>query len=93
MPGIQMVREQSGGALMLTCKEASRLLSQSLNQSLPRLKRLELRLHVWLCRSCSNFEKQLKFLQRAVRQLAESRADQVRLSAEAGERIRKAVRP
>jgi hypothetical protein len=80
---------------MLTCKEASRLLSQSLDQSLPTMKRLELRLHVWLCRSCSNFEKQLKFLRRAAHQLEgeESQADQARLSAEARERIRKAVRP
>jgi hypothetical protein len=80
---------------MLTCKEASRLLSQSLDQSLPAMKRLELRFHVWLCRSCANFEKQLKFLRRAARRLEreESLPDRVRLGEEARERIRKAVRP
>lgn len=52
---------------MLTCQEAGRWLSQSLDQPLPRRKRLELRLAVWLCRSCSNFEKYLKFLREAAR--------------------------
>lgn len=82
---------------MLTCKEVSRLLSQSMDQSLPLplMKRLELRLHLWLCRACSNFEKQLKFLRRAVRRLdgADSLPNRIRLGAEARERIRKALRP
>lgn len=78
---------------MMTCKEASRWLSQSLDRPLPRLKRLQLRMHVWLCGSCSNFEKQLKFLRRAARRLGEdSRPDGVRLGSEARERIRKALR-
>ncbi|HYE35686.1 zf-HC2 domain-containing protein [Methylocaldum sp.] len=79
---------------MLTCKEASRLLSQSMDQPLPHLKRLELRVHVWLCSACSNFEKQLLFLRRAAHQLDEgdSQTNQARLSSEARERIRKAVR-
>jgi hypothetical protein len=79
---------------MLTCKEASRWLSQSLDQPLPRLKRMELRLHVWLCCHCSNFEQQLKFLRRAVRQLDEqnSASDRTGLGAEARERIRTKLR-
>lgn len=81
---------------MLSCKEASHLLSQSMDQPVPRLKRLELRLHVWLCRSCGNFEQQLKFLRQAVRRLgAEDRPqpdDDVRLGDEARERIRKTLR-
>ena len=79
---------------MLTCKEASRLLSQSMDQPLPRLKRLELRIHVWMCSACSNFEKQLLFLRRAAQRLndEDSRTDQARLSSEARERIRKAIR-
>lgn len=79
---------------MLTCKEASRLLSQSMDQPLPRLKRMELRLHVWMCSACSNFEKQLLFLRRAAQRLddGESQTNQGGLSREARERIRKAVR-
>ncbi|NJD06375.1 MAG: zf-HC2 domain-containing protein [Methylococcaceae bacterium] len=79
---------------MLTCKEASRLLSQSMDQPLPRLKRMELRVHVWMCSACSNVEKQLLFLRRAAQQLddGETRTNQVGLSREARERIRKAVR-
>ena len=60
---------------MLTCKDASRLLSQSMDQPLPRLKRMELRVHVWLCSACSNFEKQLMFLRQAARRLDEECSD------------------
>lgn len=79
---------------MLTCKEASRLLSQSQDQPLPRLRRMELRLHVWLCHSCANFEKHLKFLRQATRRLAgdDPLQDRVRLDDGARERIRKALR-
>jgi hypothetical protein len=79
---------------MLTCKEASRLLSQSQDQPLSRLKRMELRLHVWLCRHCGNFEKQLKFLRQSARRLAgdDPLKDRVRLDEAARERIKKALR-
>lgn len=78
---------------MLTCKEASRWLSQSLDQSLPRLARLELRIHLWLCRSCSNFSKQLKFLRQAAQRLEKEpfRSDPPYLGEAARERIRKAL--
>jgi hypothetical protein len=80
---------------MLTCKEASRLLSQSMDRSLPRMKRLELRVHVWLCSGCSNFEKQLLLLKQAARRLNErdTQPPSVKLGDEARERIRKAVCP
>ena len=79
---------------MLTCKEASRLLSQSMDGQLPPRKRLELRLHVWICRSCANFEKHLKYLRKAVKEMQakKSRADGAGLDTEARERIRKALR-
>jgi hypothetical protein len=79
---------------MLTCKEASHLLSQSMDQPLPRLKRIELRVHVWLCSACSNFEKQLWFVRQAARRLDDECSDtnQVGLSPEARERIRKTLR-
>lgn len=77
----------------MTCKDASRLLSQSMDQPLPPLKRMELRVHVWLCSACANFEKQLVFLRKAARRLDEecSAKDQAGLSPEARERIRKSL--
>jgi hypothetical protein len=78
---------------MLTCKEVSRLLSQSMDQPLPRMKRIELRIHLWMCSACSNFDKQLKFLRQAVNRLdGEGQSGHTGLSDEARERIRKAVR-
>ena len=78
---------------MLTCKDVSHLLSQTLDQPLPRMKRIELRIHLWLCSACSNFDKQLKFLRHAVSRLDdELQSDHAGLSDAARERIRKAVR-
>jgi hypothetical protein len=78
---------------MLSCKEVSRLLSLSMDQSLPRMKRMELRLHLWLCSACSNFDNQMKFLRKAINRLDDERpSDQAGLSNEARERIKKAVR-
>jgi hypothetical protein len=78
---------------MLTCKEVSRLLSQSMDQPLPRMKRIELRIHLWLCSACSNFDKQLKFLRQVVNRLDdEHQSGHAGLSSEARERIKKAVR-
>ena len=47
---------------MLSCKEASVLLSQAQERRLNRRERFVLRLHLWLCDGCSNFRKQLEFI-------------------------------
>ena len=54
---------------MITCKEASRLLSQSMDARLPLWQRVRLRLHLVLCDACNNFDRQVRFLRRAVAQL------------------------
>ncbi|WNV02998.1 hypothetical protein RP726_10990 [Candidatus Methylospira mobilis] len=78
---------------MLTCKEAGYLLSQGMDQRLTRMKRIELRIHLWLCSACSNFEKQLKFLRKAVNRLDDRhQSGHAGLSDEARERIKKTVR-
>jgi len=79
---------------MLSCKDVSRLLSLSMDQSLPIRKRMEIRIHIWFCKACPNIEKQLLFLRRAARRLDEEalHSGRVKLGAEARERIRKAVR-
>jgi hypothetical protein len=56
-------------ALKISCKEASRLLSQALDQDLPLWDRARLRLHLVLCDACANFSRQLRFLRRAVGRL------------------------
>ena len=55
----------------MSCKEASRLLSQAMDQDLPLWERVRLRLHLVACDACRNFSHQLEFLRRAVARLVD----------------------
>lgn len=56
---------------LMSCKHASRLISQSLDRPLHWHERLGLRLHLSLCDMCTRFQRQLHVVRRAVRQLTE----------------------
>ena len=56
----------------ISCKEASRLISQAQDRELSLGERVALRLHLAICRGCRAFSAQLAFLRAAVRRLAES---------------------
>ena len=58
-------------ALKIDCKEASRLLSQAMDQKLPLWDRARLRLHLAVCDACANFSHQLQLLRRALARLVE----------------------
>lgn len=53
-------------AIRLSCKEASRLISQGMDRRLSFTERFALRLHVRVCDACSNFTRQLAFVRRAL---------------------------
>ena len=55
--------------MMLSCKEASRLVSQGLDRELGFGERVMLRVHLTFCDGCTNFKSQVAFLRRAVKQL------------------------
>jgi predicted anti-sigma-YlaC factor YlaD len=57
--------------MKLSCKEASRLLSQSMDRKMSVGELARLRLHLTLCDACRNFERQLKQLRQAVMRLFE----------------------
>ena len=57
--------------MKLSCREASRLLSQSMDRPLGLGERLRLRVHLAVCDACSNFSRQLKILRRALARLGE----------------------
>ena len=59
--------------MMLSCKEASRLLSQGLDRRLGFAERLALRLHLLICDGCTNFSKQVAFIRKAMARLADPR--------------------
>ena len=56
---------------VISCKEASRLLSQAQDRPLGALERLKLRAHLALCDFCTRFEQQLRFMREAMRRLGD----------------------
>ena len=58
--------------MILSCKEASHLVSEGLDRRLGLVERVALRLHLAICDGCSHFRKQMLFLRKAVRRLADS---------------------
>lgn len=57
---------------MLSCKQASQLASEQHDRRLNRRERIGLYIHLWICKNCRRFERQLTFLrqtlQRGVRE-------------------------
>ncbi|MDO9206359.1 zf-HC2 domain-containing protein [Methylotenera sp.] len=51
---------------MLSCKQASQIISQSLDSPLSGSDRMKLRFHLFLCGACTRFSRQLRLLSSAV---------------------------
>ena len=51
---------------MVSCKEATRLLSQAQDRALTYSERVKLRLHLAACVACTRFSRQLAFMREAV---------------------------
>jgi cytochrome c-type biogenesis protein CcmH/NrfG len=54
---------------MLNCREATRLISQSMDARLPWHRRLAIRVHLLYCVWCRRYAAQLQFLHKATREL------------------------
>lgn len=52
---------------MLTCKDATRMMSEAQDRSLSVGERLQLEMHLAMCRGCRNFRQQMDFLRAACR--------------------------
>ena len=55
---------------MLSCKDVTRLISESMDRSLPLRKRIGVRLHLLICNLCSRYKRQLLLIRETVRRLA-----------------------
>ena len=82
---------------MLSCKEVSLLVSESLDCKLPFRQRFQVRLHLLMCRFCSRFRKQSLFLRDAAHHYLTTHeetetATSTGLSPEARDRIKKALK-
>ena len=53
--------------IRISCKDASRLISQLQDGNIPLPQRLRIRLHLLLCDACTHFEQQVRFLRAALR--------------------------
>ncbi len=83
---------------MLSCKEVSHLVSESLDRQLPLVQRLRVRLHLLMCRFCSRFRQQTLFLRDAARRYLRAIEETetgpgTALSPEARERIKRSLKP
>lgn len=52
---------------MLTCKHVTHLLSEAQDRKLTLTERVQLEMHLAICKGCSNFKRQMTFLRLACR--------------------------
>lgn len=52
---------------MLSCKQATALMSQEQDRPLALSERFLLRLHVWICNGCANYRRHMAVLRQACR--------------------------
>lgn len=82
---------------MLSCKDVTQLISESMDHSLPPGKRIGVWLHLLICKFCVRYERQLLLIRKTVRRIA-AMEDQPEpspgdpLSVEAKARIRRSLR-
>jgi hypothetical protein len=73
---------------MLSCQKIIELASKHLNTSLLKRQRMELILHLWMCKNCRRYVKQLSFLQKIAKNMDKNTLN-ITLSNEARQRIQK----
>jgi hypothetical protein len=81
--------------LMLNCREASRLASESLDRRLPLTSRIRLRLHLMMCHYCRRFSAQMRMLKTWSLRIDlwhQDRFPEAQLSETARARIRQALK-
>ncbi len=81
---------------MLHCREISKLVSDSMERELPFRQRVNVWMHLAMCRLCAGFARHLRLLRRAAHDNPErlgpdSGNPKARLSEEARERIKAAL--
>lgn len=53
---------------MLSCRDVTELLSESMDHSLPLGKRIGVRIHLLICLFCARYERQLLLIRETARQ-------------------------
>ncbi len=55
---------------MISCQEATRLMSEAKDRPLGTKEKLALKMHLTICTGCRNFDKQINFIRSATRAFA-----------------------
>lgn len=78
---------------MLTCKEATQLISKSLDRQLTRRERFAVRVHLLICKYCKRFAEQLLVVRQALSRMTGSieNDDLILLPAETKTRIANSI--
>ena len=81
---------------MLSCKEVTRLISESMDRQLPFGQRMALRMHLFMCKLCSRYRRQMVLIREAMRHYLEEIEPSepfvaISLSPEAREKIKRAL--
>ncbi len=65
--------------LLLSCLKATELIEKKFHIKLSFKERLQLRIHLFLCNSCSRYEKQSEFLEKGIQHLANAHSHNANL--------------
>lgn len=57
---------------MMSCREATRLLSEGQDRTLGLGERVSLKMHLAICIGCANYRRQMEFLRQACRGYADA---------------------
>lgn len=78
---------------MLDCKHATQLASQAMDKPLPLRQRIALRVHLWMCDACTQFQQQVRLMRKAVTRVGQriENDDRLVLSEQARQRIAEMV--
>lgn len=83
------------GKSMMSCKDMSELISLGQDQKLSIRQKMMLRIHLLFCEACSRFDKQIRFLNRAMENYIQTPPSgdnsKKTLPEDAKERIRRAL--
>lgn len=76
------------------CRDVTRIVSESMDRTLPLSTRIQLQLHYWICQACARYRRQLLVLRQAARRSASETHAQAdaQLSSVAKAQLKEALR-
>ena len=71
---------------MLKCQQITELASKQLDGDISNWQRMEMKLHLWMCKTCHRYVKQLYFIQKLTANMDKHKGN-ISLSDKARQRI------